>query len=169
MYKKLSWITLLSILGAGSLLAGGNDSVLKFEGTCTDKNIIMRMMGELLLHFAEEMNCVESIQFKGEKLNTGSTFAYSGLTTLGQTPILNWTVTCHSYDKKGDSIFWRSNGSNPLGDSSGPGKTSILSGTGKYKGISGSGTMTWKQSVNNVTDPMRWGNTHKASLIINMP
>jgi hypothetical protein len=65
MYKKLFGIALLSILGAGSLLADANDSVLKIEGTCTDKHIVMRMMGELPLHFAGEMNCVESIQFKG--------------------------------------------------------------------------------------------------------
>ena len=70
---------------------------------------------------------------------------------------------------KGDSIFWRSSGSNPLAAGEGPGKTSIISGTGKYKGISGSGTMTWKQSVANVTDPMRWGHTYKGSLKIHMP
>jgi hypothetical protein len=66
-------------------------------------------------------------------------------------------VTCQTYDAEGDSIFYRSNGSNPLAESSGPG--SIFSGTGKYKGISGSGTMSWKRTVENVTDPMRWG-TH---------
>ena len=65
MYKKLFGIALLSILGAGSLLAVANDSVLKFVGACADKHIVMTMMGELSLHFAGEMNCVESIQFKG--------------------------------------------------------------------------------------------------------
>ena len=152
MYKKLFGIALLSILGAGSLLAGANDSVLKIEKTCGNKHMVIRMMGELPIHFAGEMNCVESVQFKGEKIDTGSTFTYSGLTTLGQTPTLNWTVTCQTYDAEGDSIFYRSNGSNPLAESSGPGKTSIFSGTGKYKGISGSGTMSWKRTVENVTD-----------------
>jgi len=169
MYKKLFGFVILSLLGAGSLLAGSHGSVFKVEGTCANKHSAMRTMGELPLHFAGEMNCVERIQIKGEKIDTGSTCTYSGQTTLGQTPIINWTVTCHTYDEKGDSIFWRSNGSNPLADGSGPGKSSILSGTGKYKGISGSGTMTWKQSVTNVTDPMRWGHTYKASLKINMP
>ena len=65
MYKKLFGIAFLSILGAGSLLAGANDSVLKIEGTSSDTHIVMRMMGELSLYFAGEMNCVESIQFKG--------------------------------------------------------------------------------------------------------
>ena len=65
MYKKLFGIALLSILGTGSLLADANDSVLMIKGICTDKHIVMRMMGELPLHFAGEMNCVESIQFKG--------------------------------------------------------------------------------------------------------
>ena len=50
-----------------------------------------------------------------------------------------------------------------------PGKATILTGTGKYKGISGSGTMTWKQSVPNVTDPMRWGHSYQASLKFSMP
>ncbi|MCH2477949.1 MAG: hypothetical protein MK218_08405, partial [Gammaproteobacteria bacterium] len=59
---------------------------------------------------------------------------------------------------------------NSLAARGGPEKTSILSGTGKYKGISGSGTMTWKQSVNKVTDPpMRWGHIYKGSLKIHMP
>jgi hypothetical protein len=52
MYKKLFGIAHLSILGSGSLLAGANDSVLKIEGTCTDKHIVMRMIGELSLHLA---------------------------------------------------------------------------------------------------------------------
>ena len=167
MYKKLFGFAILSLFGVGSLLAGS--SVFKAEGTCANKHSAMRTMGELPLHFAGEMNCIERIQIKGEEIDTGATCTYSGQTTLGKIPILNWSVTCHSYDKKGDSIFWRSNGSNPISDGSGPGKTSILSGTGKYKGISGSGTMTWKQSVTNVTDPMRWGHTYKASLKIHLP
>ena len=105
------------------------------------------------------MNYVESIQFKGEKIDTGSTCTYLGLTTLGQTPILNWTVTCQTYDAEGDSIFYRFNGSHPLAESYGPGKTSIFSGNGKYKGISGSATMSCKRTVKNITDPMRWGHT----------
>ena len=169
MYKKLFGIEILSFLGAGSLIAGSHGSVFKVEGTCANKQFTMRMMGELPLHIAGEMNCVDRVQIKGEKIDTGPTCTYSGQTNLGQTPILSWNVTCQTYDEKGDSIFWRSNGSNPLAARSGPGKTSILSGTGKYKGISGSGTMTWKQSVNNVTDPMRWGHTYKGSLKIHMP
>ena len=169
MYKKLFGITILSLLVAGSLSAGSHGSVFKVEGTCANKQFTMRMMGELPLHIAGEMNCVDRVQIKGEKIDTGSTCTYSGQTTLGQPPILSWTVTCQTYDAKGDSIFWRSSGSNPLAAGQGPGKTSIISGTGKYKGISGSGTMTWKQSVNNVTDPMRWGHTYKGSLKIHMP
>jgi len=169
MFKKLFGIVNLSLLGVGSLIAGSHGSVFKVEGTCANKQFTMRMMGELPLHIAGEMNCVDRVQIKGEKIDAGSTCTYSGQTTLGQPPILSWTVTCHTYDEKGDSIFWRSHGSNPLAARGGPGKTSILSGTGKYKGISGSGTMTWKQSVNNVTDPMRWGHTYKGSLKIHMP
>jgi|TARA_B100002003_G_scaffold107853_1_gene100124 hypothetical protein len=167
MYKKLFGFAILSLFGVGSLLAGS--SVFKAEGTCANKHSAMRTMGELPLHFAGEMNCIDRVQIKGEKIDAGSTCTYSGQTTLGQPPILSWTVTCQLYDAKGDSIFWRSSGSNPLAAGEGPGKTSIISGTGKYKGISGSGTMTWKQSVANVTDPMRWGHTYKGSLKIHMP
>ena len=169
MYEKLFGITILSLLVAGSLSAGSHGSVFKVEGTCANKQFTMRMMGELPLHIAGEMNCVDRVQIKGEKIDTGSTCTYSGQTTLGQSPILSWAVTYQTYDEKGDSIFWRSNGSNPLAARGGTGKTAILSGTGKYTGISGSRTMTWKQPVNNVTDPMRWGHTYKGSLKIHMP
>ena len=60
MYKKLFRIAVLSFLGTGSLWAGS--SVLKFEGTGSDKYIFMRMMGELPSHFAGEISCIESIQ-----------------------------------------------------------------------------------------------------------
>ena len=88
MYKKLFGFVILSLLGAGSLLAGSHGSVFKVEGTCANKQFTMRMMGELPLHIAGEMNCVERIQIKGEKIDTGSTCTYSGKTTLGQTPII---------------------------------------------------------------------------------
>ena len=76
MYKKLFGIALQSILCAGSLLAGVNDSVLKIERTCGNKYMVIRMMGELPLHFVGEMNFVESIRIKSEKIDTGSTFTY---------------------------------------------------------------------------------------------
>ena len=76
MYKKLFGIALLQILGVGILLAGANDSVLKIDRTCANKHMVIRMMGELPLHFVGEMNFVESIRIKGEKIDTGSTFTY---------------------------------------------------------------------------------------------
>ena len=168
MLKKLFGIATVSLFVTSSLFAG-SQGILKVEGTCANKHFTMRMMGELPLHLAGEMNCVDRMLIMGEKSGAGSTCTYSVETNLGQPPILAWSVTCQNYDAKGDSIFWRSRGSNPIADTSGPGKITILSGTGKYKGISGSGTMTWKQSVNNVTDPMRWGHTYKGSLKIHMP
>ena len=72
------------------------------------------MMGELPLHIGGEMNCSDQIQIKGDRTDMGSTCTYSGHTELGQPPILNWVVTCHSYDAKGDSIFWRASGNNPV-------------------------------------------------------
>ncbi|SVE22920.1 uncharacterized protein METZ01_LOCUS475774, partial [marine metagenome] len=127
MYKKLFGIAIVVFLGVSSLSAG-SQGILKVEGACSNKHLAMRMMGELPLHFAGEMNCIDRITINGEKSGTGSTCTYSGVTTLGQPPILSWSVTCQNYDAKGDSIFWRSSGSNPLADTSGPGKISILSG-----------------------------------------
>lgn len=66
MYKKLFGFVILSLLGAGSLLAGSHGSVFKVEGTCANKHSAMRTMGELPLHFAGEMNCVERMQIKGK-------------------------------------------------------------------------------------------------------
>ena len=54
MYKKLFGITILSLIGAGSLLAGSHGSVFKVEGTCANKHSAMSMMGELPLHFPEK-------------------------------------------------------------------------------------------------------------------
>ena len=54
MYKKLFGIVILSLLGAGSLLAGSHGSVFKVEGTCANKQFTMRMMGELLYILPEK-------------------------------------------------------------------------------------------------------------------
>ena len=133
MSKKLFGITILSLLVAGSLSAGSHGSVFKVEGTCANKQFTMRMMDELPLHIAGEMNCVDRVQIKGEKIDTGSTCTYSGQTTLGQPPILSWNVTFQTFYEKGDSIFWRSNGSNPFAARGGPGKTSICQELGNIK------------------------------------
>ena len=90
---------------SSSIFAGSHGNIFKAQGTCANKHSAMRMMGELPLHIGGEMNCSDQIQIKGERSDMGSTCTYSGHTELGQPPILNWVVTCHSYDAKGDSIF----------------------------------------------------------------
>ena len=96
MYKKLFGIALLSILVAGSLLAGANDSVLKIERTCGNKHMVIRMIEELPIYFAREMNYVESIRTKGEK-NRYWINLHLLRASLRQTLILNLTVTCQNY------------------------------------------------------------------------
>ena len=168
MLRKLFVVAMVSFMSS-SIFAGSHGNIFKAQGTCANKHSAMRMMGELPLHIGGEMNCSDQIQIKGDRTDMGSTCTYSGHTELGQPPMLNWVVTCHSYDAKEDSIFWRASGNNPVAAGSSPGKATILTGTGKYKGISGSGTMTWKQSVPNMTDPMRWGHSYQASLKFSMP
>ena len=109
MLRKLFVVAMVSFMSS-SIFAGSHGNIFKAQGTCANKHSAMRMMGELPLHIGGEMNCSDQIQIKGDRTDMGSTCTYSGHTELGQPPMLNWVVTCHSYDAKGDSIFWRAVG-----------------------------------------------------------
>ena len=148
------------------LFAGSHSGKITISSTCTAKHFQVRLMkmgeGQMPLQAVGEQNCFEYVVMADKGMDMNSSCTYSALISPGETPMNNFTNSCHAFDADGDAMYWRYSGTDEFGKSSGSGQVTIFGGTGKFQGISGKLNSNWQQAVQNAADPTRWGATAQA-------